>query len=499
MSAALVLDIGTHSVRAAWLDSGRIEALATRKITLTRKSNACVEQSPEEILAAVKACLKEIASSVQEPVEMAIACQRSSVLAWSTETGAALSSVLSWQDTRAKSVLNGFTSAQTAIVEHKTGLKLSPHYGASKIAYLQRKVTQQDCILGPLSSWICRQLLLNELSLCDESMAARTLLWNSLSRDWDTELASIFQVDISRLPQLCPVRFDFGELNWRDLGFSKPVKLAAVLGDQGAAYHYVRHKFSKRATLINLGTGAFVLAQDKQLKHEHSKLLDTLVSSDYSSCLFAVEGTVNGASAAISHYLAGQSELSEKIFFSELERQKDIWDNSLVYMNDIGGLGSPWWSQLSAVYSQKFVSVNDGQFELAKSNGFCPQQALALIESIVFMLKRNIEQMGIVDEICVSGGLSRSEILVERLATLLRQPLKIIKEKELTVLGAAAFLTCELGDEKGQGNATDQEDLYCWQYPVSDKYNLMNERYLYWLSLMEKNIVRVSDAVGGET
>ena len=142
----LAIDQGTHATRALVFDGhGRVLAHARRPVSLQVHSRTEIEQSPVEILDSLQAVVKEI---LQQPgIDAArigsagLATQRSSVLAWDRVTGRALSPVLSWQDTRSAANLEALGRHEAAIRE-RTGLRLSPHYGAGKLNWLLRHETE---------------------------------------------------------------------------------------------------------------------------------------------------------------------------------------------------------------------------------------------------------------------------------------------------------------------------------------------------------------------
>lgn len=99
--------------------------------------------------------------------------------------------MLSWQDRRAAAWLTSFSSHEQAIVQ-RTGLRLSPHYGVSKLQWLRqtlpsviRAEQQSRLALGPLASFLLFHLLEQAPFVIDRANAARTLLWNLADCNWD--------------------------------------------------------------------------------------------------------------------------------------------------------------------------------------------------------------------------------------------------------------------------------------------------------------------------
>ncbi|MGH8399323.1 MAG: FGGY family carbohydrate kinase, partial [Gammaproteobacteria bacterium] len=140
----LSLDQGGHASRALVFDAkGRLVASAQKKITTLHSSRNRVEHNPEALIASVKyvcnAITRQLGSRCAHIQAAGLATQRSTIVCWNRETGKALSPVISWQDRRAARRIATLASHQ-ARVHELTGLVLSPHYGASKLAWCLEKL-----------------------------------------------------------------------------------------------------------------------------------------------------------------------------------------------------------------------------------------------------------------------------------------------------------------------------------------------------------------------
>ncbi|QKK10929.1 MAG: hypothetical protein HND59_04295 [Pseudomonadota bacterium] len=108
----LAIDQGTQASRALLLDTrGRVVFQARRPVALRRLDNVRVEQDAAEligtVLEVVSAALAHAAASQREVAAAGLATQRSTVVAWDAVSGRPLHAALSWQDTRAHSLLHG--------------------------------------------------------------------------------------------------------------------------------------------------------------------------------------------------------------------------------------------------------------------------------------------------------------------------------------------------------------------------------------------------------
>jgi len=406
----LAIDQGTHSTRAIIFDShGRIVTSAQQSIGLQRNSRTEIEQSATEILQSMQSVVANVlddpAVNPEQISAAGMATQRSSIVAWHRDTGRPLSPVLSWQDRRAADQLRSLDD-RARIIQQRTGLPLSPHYGASKLRWLLENnaavaaaLEDNTLVMGPLASFLLHHLTDYEHEAIDDANASRTLLWNLEHRDWDNSLLEMFNIPLQVLPRCQPIRSDYGNLK----DFTIPV--SAVNGDQTAAL-YAQGRPSSNTITVNIGTGAFVLlpVEDPSIKPEG--LLAGISYSDEQSGSYYIEGTVNGAAAA----LKWASSLFE---LGKIEQQLPGWLEDIkvptLFINTVGGLGAPWWRDGPAPH---FLDPNVSG----------PEAMVAVIESIIFLVQVNIGLLQTVnpavEKIQVSGGLSQLDKLCQKLANL---------------------------------------------------------------------------------
>jgi glycerol kinase len=299
----LAIDQGTHSTRAiAFNLQGRAVARAQRPVGLQRLSHTAVEQSPDEILRSMQAVVAEAlagpAVAGRQVQAAGLATQRSSVLAWERTTGTALSPVLSWQDTRTADMMERLVPHAAAIIQ-ATGLRLSPHYGGGKLQWLleqHAKVAAAQAAgtltLGPLASYLLHHLTDSHCEQVDHANASRTLLWNLETRDWDAQLLELFAIPHETLPVCRPICAAYGNTVNGD------IPVTAVNGDQTAAIYAQGHP-PAGTVMVNIGTGAFALLPVQDPHSRPAGLLAGISWSTEQTASHYVEGTVNGAGAAL--------------------------------------------------------------------------------------------------------------------------------------------------------------------------------------------------------
>jgi glycerol kinase len=422
MDYLLAIDQGTHASRALLFDAqGQQIARHLVPVTLKRPQANRAEQDPGEILDSVRAAVAQTILSLA-PAERGniracgLTTQRSTVLAWQAN-GAPLSAAISWQDTRGAPLVDSLQTHATEIRE-QSGLPLSAHYGASKLHWLhQLLVGEPGLRLGPLASFLLTHLT-GTGHVIDHSNAQRMQLMDVDHLDWSHRLADWFGVPLDRLPECRPVMGDYGLL----ADYAIPV--TAVCGDQNAAWHGSGMD-ARYCALVNLGSGAFVLATQRP-GNDIPELLSSLSVSDARGAEWLLEGTVNGAGSALE-WLAEQGGIDD--LPTRLPDWLDQVTDPPLFMNSVGGIGSPWWRPPAT----PVFLPGDASWSSAEC-------AVAVVESIVFLLQCNLERMlhhTTIECLRVSGGLSQLDGLCQKLANLSELPVERCTEAEASARGVA--------------------------------------------------------------
>ncbi len=420
----LAIDVGTHAARALIFGpEGDLRAASSRPLALDRAPGGRVEQDPDAMLAATRNAIAEVlATRAETPARAGMAVQRSSVLLWNRESGEALTPVLSWQDTRAADRLEPLAKDESEIVR-RTGLRLSPHYGASKLAWLREGQTGGDVAGGPLAAWLAMRLCMSSAQV-DHASASRTLLWNLETRTWDPWLCERFGVPMDTLPACRPIRHDYGRLE------KSEIPLTALDGDQNAAA-LADGPLPPAHALVNLGTGAFVIVPTGVAPVRVDRLLTGILDSDADGASHMVEGTVNGAGAAFTW--AERRHRLEPLA-PRLDHLRPAADAPM-FLNAVGGLGSPWWRH--DIEPRFIPEAQADEAAIADS----------VLDSVLFLLRANLDAIDPalrarpgdtpLRALRVTGGLARSRKACERLAVLTGLPVERPDQGEATARGVA--------------------------------------------------------------
>ncbi|MCC5863395.1 MAG: hypothetical protein JJT93_15965, partial [Gammaproteobacteria bacterium] len=419
-ACTLLLDQGSHACRALIADThGRLLGRCLVPVG-THADGVRVEQSPDEIIAAlqqaISGALAESGVHASRLVAAALATQRSSIACWRRSDGVALGPMLSWQDRRAADWLAALAPDPDTL-RRITGLVPSAHYGASKLRWcldhlpeVRAAQGQGNLCMGPIASFLLARLLVGYPCKVDPANAARTMLWDLQRGDWSAPLLAQFGIPQTALPTTVPSRHLFGTLPLA--GASVP--LTVCTGDQSAALF--AHGWPRPdSCYMNLGTGAFVQRPANTAPTSPPPgILTSVTWQDESGRLDVLEGTVNGAGAALDWLACSRdTETAQLIAHAETWLQHERAPP--LFINGVGGLGAPYWAPNCPV-------LFEGDAEDGRTVASIAACTVAVLESIVFLLLENMDTMtralGPADRVVVSGGLSRLDGLCQRLADL---------------------------------------------------------------------------------
>ncbi len=460
----LSLDQGGHASRAVVFNARGERMVAASRAVKTTVQGERVELDGNEVVDSLRLAASDAVAQLGERARYlasaGLATQRANIICWRPSSGEPLSPVLSWRDRRAAGVV---AALDPQPLQRKTGLFPSAHYGASKLAWcLQhlpavREARQEgDLMLGPMASFVASRLS-GSAALADPVNASRTLLWDLRRRDWDPSLCELFGVDASLLPPCVDSDHGFGEL----LLGQRRVPLSIVTGDLAAAA-FADGMPDERSAYLTLGTGAFIQRM-VAAPAAHPRLLDGVLWSSSRAHHMSLEGTVNGAGCAIG-WLAAQQGVAEEVILERLAGWMAEVSEPPLFLNAVSGIGSPFWCTDE-------ISCFDHHATL-------PGQAVAVVESILFLLYLNLREMERVlpatRQIVVNGGLASLDALCQRLADLSGLSVARSEEREGTARGLA-FLQC-----RAEGDWAQRHTLF-----RPHENSSLYVRYEKWLGFVQ--------------
>ncbi|HXF78890.1 MAG TPA: FGGY family carbohydrate kinase [Usitatibacter sp.] len=467
----LAIDQGTHASRAIVVDgAGRVVSRGERAIGLAHPQPDRAEQDGEEMVAsvfdAIGDALARLGPRAHDVAAAGLASQRSSAACWDRRDGRPLAPLFSWQDRRMHEWLARF-EPQGESIHRKTGLFLSAHYGASKLrwaldhlAAVREARDAGTLAWGPQASFLVFRMTEERSLFADPQCAARTQLWNLATRDWDPELLALFGLPAGFLPKSVPTCHAYGTLR---IGGHR-IPLVAVNGDQSAAV-FAFGQPEEDCAYVNVGTSAFVQRAVMRAPPYLPRSLTGIILDHGRTTVYSVEGNVNGAGSAIAW-------LRDELGVADVEARLAEWlerpGAPPLFLNGIAGLGGPFWKPH---FESRFVG--DGE----------PwQKAVAVVESMAFLLQVNIDEIGKylppARRMRVSGGVSRLDGLCARLASLSGLPVHRRDDPEATARGIG-YLAAGRPARWNEGAA--DEALF---EPKDDP--ALRERYRCWREQMKE-------------
>jgi glycerol kinase len=433
----LALDQGGHASRALVFNGlGQLVATGSVPVDTLRNADGHIEHEPEALIASLRNAITAACSALPADsriVAAGLATQRSSMCCWDRHSGAALSPVISWQDRRNAAWLETL-SPHASMIRQRTGLVLTPHYGASKMRWcldhlpaVQAAHAAGELVMGPLASFISCRLLDNHPCHADPANAARTQLWDPSIRDWCAELLQLFGIDRQDLPVPVTSRYAWGQLP-TPVG---SVPLTVVTGDQSAV-PFAFGALDSATAYVNIGTGAFIQRALRGRMPDARDLLVSVVWSDAERVDYMLEGTVNGAGSALD-WLASREclALNDLLNAGQSAIAGDL--EPPLFLNGVGGLGSPFWR---SDFASGFVGT-----------GTVGSRLLAVLESIAFLLYTNFRLLAAqgppFTRLLLTGGLIANEYLCRCLADLSGTVVVRSDDPEATARGLARLIAAD--------------------------------------------------------
>jgi glycerol kinase len=439
MAVVIGIDAGTTGVRSMAVGANGLPvATRYREFPQYFPRPGWVEHDPEEIWTAVAATLADLLASLNEPVAaLGLTNQRETVIVWDRRTGEPRYRALVWQDRRGAPLCAALEAAgHLDLVRTRTGLVLDPYFSASKLAWLLTEGGVEagpDLAFGTIDSWLRWRLTGGAVHATDPTNASRTLLFDIERLDWDPDLADLFGVPLTVLPEVGPSSGRLGTTAGGIVpGLPAGVPISGTAGDQQAAL-FGQACFDPGTTKNTYGTGSFVLMNVGDHPPKPVPGLVTTVAWSLTrpaGVAYALEGSIFVTGAAVQWLRDGLGLIASAPEMEPLAAS--VADSGGAYfVPALTGLGSPWWDPHAR---GTFVGVTRGV-----GRG---QLARAVVEAMAFQARDVIDAMHAgsgrpLTELRVDGGAADMDLLLRLQADLLGVPVVRAAVRETTALGAA--------------------------------------------------------------
>lgn len=353
MKYLMALDQGTTGSRSIiFNDKGQIIASAAKEFTQYFPKTGWVEHDAEEILESQLYCarmaLKQSGLSPTDVAAIGITNQRETTIVWEKDSGKPICPAIVWQCRRTAGACEKLIAAgHDRTIKEKTGLATDPYFSATKLQWIldhtegaRERAARGELLFGTVDSFLIYRLTGGKVHATDPSNAARTMLFNIHTMQWDEDLLRLFDVPAAMLPQVLPSSGIFGYTATALLGASLPI--AGVAGDQQAAL-FGQCCFEAGSVKNTYGTGGFLLMNTgERAVTSQNGLLTTVGWQIGNKVTYVLEGSVFVCGAAIQWLRDGLGLLTTA---AESEAvAASVPDTGNVYfVPALTGLGTPYW------------------------------------------------------------------------------------------------------------------------------------------------------------
>jgi len=353
MKYLMALDQGTTSSRCVMFDgAGNVVGIAQKEHTQIFPQPSWVEHDPQEILSAQLSVATEamvkIGATAADVAAMGITNQRETTIVWDRHTGRPVHNAIVWQCRRTAEYCDSLkASGYDRQITAKTGLVVDAYFSATKLRWIlenvpgaREKAKNGDLLFGTVDTWLIWHLTGGRVHATDYTNAARTMLFNIHTLQWDADILREFNIPAAMLPQVLPSSHVYGTTDF----FGAEISIAGVAGDQHAAL-FGQCCFSPGMVKNTYGTGCFILMNTGEMPVESKHgLLTTIAWGASGRVEYALEGSVFVAGAAVQ-WLRDGLRIIENASATE-KMATSVEDSAGVYVVPaFVGLGAPYWDQ----------------------------------------------------------------------------------------------------------------------------------------------------------
>ena len=445
----MALDAGTTSNRCILFnEKGQMCSVAQREFKQILPKPGWVEHDANEIWAsqlgvAVEA-MNMIDASAADIAAIGITNQRETTILWDKNTGEPVYNAIVWQCRRTSEYCDSLKEqGLTEKFRRKTGLVIDAYFSATKIKWIldnvpgaRERAEKGELLFGTVETWLIWKLTKGKAHVTDYSNAARTMLFNINTLEWDDEILQILDIPKAILPEAMPSSCVYGMADPAFLGGEIPISGAA--GDQQAAL-FGQTCFQAGDAKSTYGTGCFLLMNtgDKLVFSENG-LITTIAWGLNGKVTYALEGSVFVAGAAIQ-WLRDEMRIIDSAEDSEYMAKKVKDTNGCYVVPAFTGLGAPYWDQYAR---GTIVGITRGVNKC--------HIIRATLESLAYQVNDVLVAMkadsGIaLSSLKVDGGASANNFLMQTQADIINVPVNRPQCVETTAMGAAYLAGLAVG------------------------------------------------------
>lgn len=445
----LSLDQGTTSSRAIVFDhEGNICSVAQHEFPQIFPKPGWVEHDPHQIWGSQASVIAEAISQIGinglDIAAIGITNQRETTVVWDADTGEPVYNAIVWQDRRTSEYCDELREEGYAdMIREKTGLIIDAYFSATKIKWIldhvegaRANAEAGKLRFGTVDSWLISCLTRHTVHVTDVTNAARTMLFNIHTLEWDKDLLDLFGIPASMLPEVKPSSGVMAHTT--TTLFAHQLPIAGVAGDQQAAL-FGQMCIKPGAVKNTYGTGCFLLMNsgDKPIMSKN-RLLTTIAWKIGDKVTYALEGSIFVGGSVVQWLRDGLGCITSS---SEVEALAESvpGTDGVYFVPALTGLGAPYWDQ----YARGLIcGISRGTTSA--------HIARAALEGIAFQVHDIVKSMELdsglgITELKVDGGASRNNLLMQFQSDILGTCVLRPRVTETTALGAAYLAGLAVG------------------------------------------------------
>ncbi|MBQ2867530.1 MAG: glycerol kinase GlpK, partial [Firmicutes bacterium] len=348
------LDQGTTSCRCILFNrAGEIVSVAQKEFRQYYPQPGWVEHDPMEIwstqVGVAQEAMLKVRATYENIASIGITNQRETTILWNKETGVPVYNAIVWQCRRTAEFCDELKEAgYTDLIREKTGLLIDAYFSGTKIRWILDNVPEArqladegKLMFGTIDTWLIWNLSGGKVHVTDYSNAARTMLFNINTLQWDDEILKILDIPRSILPTPVPSSGTFGTT--ASYVFGGEIHIGGAAGDQQSAL-FGQACFEPGQAKNTYGTGGFLLMNTGETPVvSNNGLLTTIAWGVDGKVEYALEGSIFVAGAAIQ-WLRDELKIIDNSPASEAAAL-EVEDSAGVYVVPaFVGIGAPYWN-----------------------------------------------------------------------------------------------------------------------------------------------------------
>ncbi|MGO4614444.1 glycerol kinase GlpK [Nocardia sp. 2YAB30] len=438
------IDQGTTSSRCIVFDrQGRVVGVAQREHEQIFPRPGWVEHDPETIWRNTEFVLGEVLErsglTRDDIAAVGVTNQRETTVVWDRRTGKPVHNAIVWQDTRTDRLCTELGGeAGPTRYQDRTGLPLSTYFAGPKLRWIldniegaRDRAEAGELCFGTVDSWVLWNLTGEHVT--DVTNAARTMLMDLRSLQWDSRICAEFGVPEAMLPRIRSSSEVYAEINSGPLA---GVPVAGILGDQQAAT-FGQACLAPGEAKNTYGTGNFMLLNTgtTPVFSNHGLLTTVCYRVGDADAVYALEGAIAVTGSLVQWFRDNLGIISAADEIEPLARS--VADNGGAYIVPaFSGLFAPRWRP-------------DARGVIAGLTRFVTKAHLAraVLESTAFQTREVVDAMRADAEsehlglelttLKVDGGMVGNDLLMQFQSDILDAPVVRPVVNETTALGAA--------------------------------------------------------------